>query len=234
MRGRLPIQRRMPEGARIDGVHGLAEVEMEVLPGPPRWRWNAVAATAPAMSGTPMQAPSRWAAGTIGSCSVERDGAPGLCPGQVRQRRAGRSRAGDGSKFVHVSPVVPSDTGIMTLIGRTTESVGTEKWQSKAVTARGPRSGVAVRAGRSVGQRLDVAALGDGDDHAGQLVHRDRRATARRAPAPPSRAPRAPTAPAAHARRGVQPPPGDGWHAARTPWRRASTAGRPRGAVGPG
>ena len=53
------------------------------------------------------------------------------------------------------------------------DSVGTEKCRSNAVTARGP--GPSGRgAGRLVGQCLDVAALGDGDDHAGQLVDRER------------------------------------------------------------
>ena len=31
VRGRLAVQRRVPEGARVDGVHGLAQVEMEIL-----------------------------------------------------------------------------------------------------------------------------------------------------------------------------------------------------------
>jgi hypothetical protein len=34
MRGHLAVERRVPEGAGIDGMHGLAQVEVEVLCGP--------------------------------------------------------------------------------------------------------------------------------------------------------------------------------------------------------
>ena len=67
--------------------------------GPPRFRWNATAATAPAMSETPMQAPSRCAAARMGS-SPAKETEP---PVSVRERLTSESRssrASTGSKSV--------------------------------------------------------------------------------------------------------------------------------------
>ena len=80
---------------------------------------------------------------------------------------------------------------------------GTEKCWSNAVTARGPRSdGARIRPRRRSG--LDVAALGDGDDHAGQLVDGQGGDAVPTAPAPRSPARRARRGPAPRARRGVR------------------------------
>ena len=53
-----------------------------------------------------------------------------------------------------------------------TDSVGTENCWSNAITARGPRSGWTEPPAASSVSAWISAALGDGDDHAGQLVHR--------------------------------------------------------------
>ena len=109
-----------------------------------------------------------------------------------------------------------------------TDSVGTEKCPSNALTARGPRPESTTGATGAIRQRLDVAAFGDRDDHAGQLIHRKGRERAPLARAPLSRRPRAPIARAARARRAASPPPDGVSRAGRTPWTPASIAGRRR------
>ena len=73
---RLSVQRRMPERTRIDGVHGLAQVEMEVLCRPAS---TPVKADCGHRAGQERDADARAEAvtgGRIGSCPANETEAP--------------------------------------------------------------------------------------------------------------------------------------------------------------
>ena len=83
--------------------------------------------------------------------SFERDGAPDLCPGQVDSGEEVIESCQRVEALVHREP--PASWW-------KTESVGTEKCESKAVTARGPRSGwPAVPAAPSVSTWMSLPSV---------------------------------------------------------------------------
>ena len=98
VRGHLPVQRRVPEGAGIDGVHGLAQVEVEVLR----------RATPMAMEGDRRDGPGHERDADAGAEPVRRrhdrilsgegDGGPRPPSWRGRRPQAGRREPSSGSK----------------------------------------------------------------------------------------------------------------------------------------
>ena len=164
VRGRLAVQRRAPEGARVDGVHGLAQVEVEVLRRPTAMAVQGDRRHRPAMSGMPMHAPEPVSGRHDGILSGEGDGGPGLRAGEadVRQQvververvEPARSRRGVGVAAVsgrrrHAVIVASSGTARPRAM---TDSVGTEKCCEQRRHGAGPQVRADGRAGCPVGQ----------------------------------------------------------------------------------
>ena len=150
--GRLPVQRRMPKGSRVDGVHGLAQVELEVLCGSTPVPVERDGRDCARHERNADAGPEPVCGGQDGVLSGEGDGAAGLCPGEadVREqivesvhgievgRLGGRSCArGRGAATIR-GLVWSKCHREAPFFWATIDSVGTEKCRSNAITARAP------------------------------------------------------------------------------------------------
>ena len=124
MRGGLPVQRRVPEGTGVDAVHGLAQVQAEVLR-----RAAAMAVKGDRRNGARHErdadaGPEAVRGGQDGILAGERHGAPRLRPAEADLRQqvvergqrieiggvAPRGRAGFGGLRAHAG-LLPSGRG---------------------------------------------------------------------------------------------------------------------------
>ena len=87
--GSLAIQRRLPEGAWVDAVDGLAQVQFEVLCGAALLAVEGDGRHRSGHDGEAMQAPRRCAAGRMGSCPAKETTTPPRLPvgeGDIREQ----------------------------------------------------------------------------------------------------------------------------------------------------